>query len=38
MLSEEWETGVSFEENLTRFEQANSVRKSVMDIIWRALK
>jgi DNA repair exonuclease SbcCD nuclease subunit len=38
MLSEEWEHGVSFEENLRRFEQANNIRQSVMDIVWRAME
>lgn len=36
MLSEEWETGISFEENLRRFEQANNIRQSVMNIVWKA--
>lgn len=38
MLSEEWEEGISFEENLERFYQANNIRKSVMDIIRKAVE
>lgn len=37
-LNEEWESGVSFEENLRRFEQSNQVRQSVMDIVWKSIE
>jgi len=37
-LSKEWATGFSFEDNLNQFAQANNIRKSVMDIVWRALE
>lgn len=37
-LDTDWQIGISFEENLERFEKENKVRKSVMEIIWRALE
>ena len=36
-LGTEWEAGVSFEENMERFAANNKVRKSVMDIIRKAI-
>ena len=36
-LSGEMEIGVNFEESLERFAQKNKVRKSVMEIVWRAV-
>ena len=36
-LSGEMEIGVNFEESLQRFAQKNKVRKSVMEIVWRAV-
>lgn len=38
LLSEEYEHGISFEENLERFCQVNNVRKSVTDIIRKAIE
>jgi DNA repair exonuclease SbcCD nuclease subunit len=37
-LTGEWETGVSFEENLERFFQANEVKDSVKQIIYKAIE
>jgi DNA repair exonuclease SbcCD nuclease subunit len=36
-LNEEWELSMSFEDNLEAFKKNNTVRKSVMDIIYKAL-
>ena len=36
-LNDEFETSLSFEDNLLAFEQANNVRKSVMEIIYRSI-
>ncbi len=37
-LSDEWEVGLSFEENLKRFISSNQLRKSVVDLIYKALE
>jgi len=37
-LDDDWEAAVSFEENLKRFEDANNVRKSVMEIVYKAIE
>jgi predicted phosphodiesterase len=37
-LSDTWEVGISFEENLKRFISSNQVRKSVVDLIYKALE
>jgi len=37
-LNEDWEADVSFEENLDRFEKENNIRKSVMEIVRRAIE
>jgi hypothetical protein len=37
-LSDEWEAGISIEENLERFAQANDIRESVMQIIHKAIE
>jgi len=37
-LDTEFEAGVSFEENLEEFERKNKVRKSVMDIVYKAIE
>lgn len=37
-LSDEWEVGVSFEENLKRFFSANQIRKSVVDLVYNAIE
>ena len=37
-LSAEYDVGLSFEENLARFEEKNKVRQSVMEIIRRAIE
>lgn len=37
-LNTDWQIGISFEENLERFEKENKIRKSVMEIIWRAIE
>lgn len=37
-LDDNWEVGFSFEENIKQFEQKNNIRKSVMDIIYKALE
>lgn len=37
-LSDEWEEGISFEENLERFFTVNKVRKSVIDIVRKAVE
>ncbi len=36
-LSDEWEAGISFEDNLKRFAEVNQVKESVMDIIYSAI-
>jgi predicted phosphodiesterase len=36
-LSDEWEVGISFEENLKRFISTNQLRKSVVDLIYKAI-
>lgn len=36
-LNDDWDTGVSFEENLDRFEKKNKIQKPVMEIIRRAI-
>lgn len=36
-LNDEYQTSISFEENLQRFEQSNKIDKGVMDIVWRAV-
>ena len=37
-LDDDWEAAVSFEENLQRFESTNKVRKSVMEIVYKAIE
>jgi len=37
-LNTEWETSLSFEENLERFEKENNIRKSVMQLIRKAIE
>ena len=37
-LDTEWESNISFEENLKRFEEKNQVRKSVMNIVRKAIE
>lgn len=37
-LSDEWEVSVSFEENLKRFISTNHVRKSVVDLVYKAME
>jgi len=37
-LDNEWEAAVSFEENMERFAQTNKIRKSVMDIVIKAIE
>ena len=37
-LDDDWEAAVSFEENLERFEKTNKVRKSVMEIVHKAIE
>ena len=37
-LDDDWEAAVSFEENLQRFEDKNKVRKSVMEIVYKAIE
>jgi len=36
-LSDEWEAGLSFEDNLKRFAEANEIRDSVMEIIYASI-
>lgn len=36
-LDGNWEASLSFEQNLEQFEKTNSVRKSVMDIVYKAI-
>ena len=36
-LNDNWQVGLSFEENIKRIKQKNSIRKSVMDIIYKAI-
>jgi len=37
-LDDDWEAGVSFEENLERFEKTNQVRQSVIQIVHKAVE
>jgi len=37
-LDDDWEASVSFEENLERFEKSNNTRKSVMEIVYKAIE
>ena len=37
-LNDNWQIGLSFEENIKQFEHKNNVRKSVMDIIYKAIE
>lgn len=37
-LSGEWESGLSFEENLSRFKKTNKVRKDIFDLIYKAME
>ena len=37
-LDNDWEAAVSFEENLERFEKSNNTRKSVMEIVYKAIE
>jgi DNA repair exonuclease SbcCD nuclease subunit len=37
-LTGDWKVGVSFEENLQRFEKKNKVKKEVMNIIYKAIE
>ncbi len=37
-LNEKWKVGLSFSENLKRFENKNNVRKSVMEIVYKAIE
>lgn len=37
-LSSEWEVSVSFEENLQRFFSSNKIRKSVVDLVHKAME
>lgn len=37
-LNEKWKVGLSFRENLKRFENKNNVRQSVMDIIYKSIE
>lgn len=37
-ISDEWEVGISFEENLKRFFSSNKIRKSVVDLIYKAME
>lgn len=37
-INENWKAELSFEENLLRYQEQNKVRKSVMDIIWKAFE
>lgn len=36
-LSDDWEVSVSFEENLKRFTSSNTIRKSVVDLVYKAI-
>ncbi len=36
-LSEDWEVAVSFEENLKRFLQNNKIKRSVIDLVYKAI-
>jgi DNA repair exonuclease SbcCD nuclease subunit len=37
-LNEKWKVGLSFSENLKRFENKNNVRKSVMEIVYKSIE
>lgn len=37
-LSDNWEVGLTFEDNLTRFIDSNRLRKSVVDLIYKSLE
>jgi DNA repair exonuclease SbcCD nuclease subunit len=37
-LNDEWEAGLSFEQNLERFFKENEIRQSVQEIIWGAIE
>jgi DNA repair exonuclease SbcCD nuclease subunit len=37
-LDQEWDSGLSFEENLKKFLANNNIRQSVEDIIWQAIE
>ena len=37
-LNDNWQVGLSFEENIKQFEQRNQIRKSVMEIIHKAIE
>lgn len=37
-LTDEWEVSISFEENLKRFVSSNKIRKSVVDLIHKAME
>lgn len=37
-LNEDWQAEMSFEDNIEKFRQANKVRQSVMDIIYKAIE
>lgn len=37
-LSDTWEVGLSFEDNLKRFISSNQLRKSIVDLIYKALE
>ena len=38
IVDDDWKAEVSFEENLQRFEQSNKIRKSVMEIVYKAIE
>lgn len=37
-LSDDWEISISFEENLKRFISSNTLRKSVVDLVYKAIE
>lgn len=37
-LTDEWEVSISFEENLKRFISSNRIRKSVVDLLYKAME
>lgn len=37
-LNDDWSAGLTFEENLEEFKKSNSVRKSVMEIVYKSLE
>jgi len=37
-LEQDWQADISFERNLEIFQKRNRIRKSVMDLVWKAVQ